>query len=84
MSADLISRLTSEGWRQRFTASGDRLKEAIRNYEWLGFEVMTVPLKELGYEGCTVCFDDESDDSVMIFTRKVRSPESDDPLAENG
>jgi hypothetical protein len=83
MSTDLISRLTSEGWRQQFTASGERLEEAIRNYEWLGFEVKTVPLKELGCEGCTVCFDDENDDSVMIFTRKVKSPDGDDPPTED-
>jgi hypothetical protein len=84
MSTDLIDRLTSEGWRQQFTASGEKLTESIRNYEWLGFEVKTVPLKELGCEDCSVCFDDESDDSVMIFTRKKQNPGSDDPLAGSG
>ena len=70
MGSELIDKLTSEGWVQQFTASGPRLQEAIENYEMLGFEVKTVPVSELGLNGCTVCFDDKNDATVMIFTRK--------------
>jgi hypothetical protein len=70
MDADSIDRLKSEGWVQQFTASGSRLQEAIENYRMLGFEVKTVPVKEVIQTDCTVCFDDENDDTVMIFTRR--------------
>ncbi len=70
MTADSVDKLKSEGWVQRFTSSGPRLQEAIENYRMLGYEVKTIPIKELDWNGCTVCFEDESDDTVMIFTRK--------------
>ncbi|UCC44264.1 MAG: hypothetical protein JSU65_14340 [Candidatus Zixiibacteriota bacterium] len=70
MVADLADKLRAEGWKERFTASGTRLREAIEEYRALGFEVKTVPVKELGADGCTVCFDDENDATEMIFTRK--------------
>lgn len=70
METDSVDKLKSEGWVQRFTASGSRLQEAIENYRMLGFEVKTIPIKELGGNGCTVCFEDETDDTVVIFTRK--------------
>jgi multimeric flavodoxin WrbA len=73
MSANLADKLKSEGWIQQFTASGDRLKEALDNYRTLGFEVKTVPVKELELDGCTVCFDGGPDETVMIFTRKKSS-----------
>jgi len=79
MGTELIEKLRAEGWEQQFTASGARLKEALDNYAWLGFEVKTVPVKELGCDGCTACFGDENDDSVVIFTRKVKES-SDDEL----
>ena len=78
MAAGLIDKLKSEGWIQQFTASGPRLQEAIENYEMLGFEVKTVPVKEVIQSDCTVCFDDESDDTVMIFTRKTSAAQVDD------
>jgi hypothetical protein len=71
MSNALLEKLKAEGWQQQFTASGDRLQEALENYRWLGYEVMTVPVKDLGCDGCTICFDDENDETVMIFTRKI-------------
>jgi len=71
MGSELADKLESEGWIQQFTASGARLQEAIENYQMLGFEVKTVPVKELGQNGCTVCFDDEHDKTMMIFTRKT-------------
>ena len=74
MGAESIDRLKAEGWVQRFTASGARLEEAIENYHMLGYEVKTIPVKELDEDGCTVCFEDESDDTVMIFTRKKSHP----------
>ena len=70
MAADSVDKLKSEGWVQQFTASGPRLQEAIENYRELGFEVKTIPVKELDSDSCTVCFEDESDDTVMIFTRE--------------
>ena len=70
MSSDLSEKLKLEGWIQQFTASGSRLQEAIENYEMLGFEVKTVPVGELDQNGCNVCFEDENDATVMIFTRK--------------
>lgn len=71
MSNALLEKLKAEGWQQQFTASGDRLQEALDNYRWLGYEVKTVQVKDLGCDGCTICFEDENDETVMIFTRKV-------------
>lgn len=71
MKANILEKLKGEGWLQRFTASGVRLKEAIDNYRDLGFEVQTIPLKILIDSGCTVCFDEENDQTMMIFTRKA-------------
>jgi multimeric flavodoxin WrbA len=78
MSSNLIDKLKAEGWTQQFTASGARLEEALENYRMLGFEVKTIPIKELGCEGCTVCFDDETETSVMIFTRPTGKLPDDD------
>lgn len=75
MGTDPIEKLKSEGWTQQFTASGPRLQEAIENYRMLGFEVKTIPVKELELEGCTICFEDGSDETVMIFTRKKTQEE---------
>ncbi len=70
METNPADKLKSEGWVEQFTASGSRLIEAIETYRELGFEVRTIPVKELECDGCTVCFDDENDDTAMIFTRK--------------
>jgi hypothetical protein len=70
VSDESVDKLKSEGWVERFTASGSRLEEAIDNYRRLGYEVKIIPVKELGGNGCTACFEDESDDTVMIFTRE--------------
>ncbi len=78
MTSNLIDKLKAEGWTQQFTASGVRLEEALENYRMLGFEVKTIPIGELGCEGCTICFEDESDASVMIFTRPTGKPQDDD------
>jgi hypothetical protein len=75
MEIDLFAKLKSEGWIQQFTASGTRLQEAIENYEMLGFEVKAIPIKDLNMDGCTVCFDDETDETMMIFTRKKSGDE---------
>lgn len=71
MGTGLIERLEAEGWVRQFTASGVRLQEAVENYRDIGFEVKTVPVKDLKLGDCTVCFDDENDETVMIFTRTV-------------
>ncbi len=83
MSNELIKKMAGEGWIQQFSASGDKLEEAIDNYTWLGFEVRTIPVKDLGCDGCTVCFGDENDDSAMIFTRKVRAGQDDELFSGN-
>ena len=70
MASDTLAKLLAEGWTQRFTASGVRLQEAIENYKALDLEVKTVPVKELGDDDCTACFDDENDRTMMVFTRE--------------
>ena len=83
MGVELINKLKTEGWQQQFSASSDKLKEAIDNYTWLGFEVKTVPIKELGCDDCTICFDDDNDDSMMIFTRKVKAGQDDELFSDD-
>jgi nucleoside-triphosphatase THEP1 len=78
MKTSLIDKLKAEGWAQQFSASGVRLEEAVENYRRLGFEIKTVPMKDLECDGCTICFDDEGDDSVMIFTRKAADQPGDE------
>jgi hypothetical protein len=61
-----------EGWTRRHSASGERLKEAVAEYEELGFEVRVVPVEETqGEEDCVECFGAvASEEPVMvIFTR---------------
>ena len=69
MGSELVDRLKAEGWVERFTASGARLTEAVDTYRELGLEVKTVPVNKLGLIGCTTCFDDPADETMMIFTR---------------
>lgn len=73
--SEVVDKLESEGWVRRFTASGTRLQEAVENYRDLGLEVKTVPVSELKSDGCSVCFDDENDGTVMIFTRRMPDAE---------
>lgn len=80
----LQDKLKAEGWKQQFTASGVRLEEAVNNYRFLGFEVKAVPVKELSKDGCTICFHDENDVSMMIFTRKTSGQESNELFSDNG
>jgi len=82
MGFDIIESLRREGWEPRFSASGSRLAEAIENYKSLGFEIKTIPVKELIVDGCKICFDDESDQSAMIFTRKSGNTKKDDLFDE--
>ena len=78
MTSNLIEKLKAEGWTQQFTASGARLKEALENYRMLGLEIKTAPVQELGCDDCTICFDDATDTSVMIFTCPTGKPHDDD------
>ncbi len=84
MVVSLMDKLKADGWKQQFAASGARLEEALNNYRSLGFEVRTVPVKELSKDGCTICFDDESDESMMIFTRKTGDQQNDGLFSDNG
>lgn len=68
-----IEELNAQGWIQQFTASGARAREAVELYRLLGFEVKTIPINELDCNGCTLCFESENDDTVMIMTRDARS-----------
>jgi hypothetical protein len=70
MSSELRDKLRAEGWKEQFTASGARLEEAVETYRELGLEVKTVPVNELGLDGCTTCFEDPADQTMMIFTRE--------------
>ena len=74
----LMERLLRAGWRARFTANGARVEEAVENYRALGFEVKTVPFKDLKAGECTICFEDENDATVMIFTRETQTQSADD------
>ena len=76
MTYDILNKMKNDGWQLRFSASGGRLEEAVNNYKSLGFDVKTVLIKELGNDGCSICFDNESDNSAMIFTRKESNAES--------
>lgn len=78
MSSNLIEKLKAEGWTQQFTASGARLEEALETYRMLGFEIKTIPIQKLGCDGCTICFEDATDTSVMIFTRPTGKSVDDD------
>ena len=71
MENESIINPLSGGWVARFTASGRRLEEAIKNYRQLGFEVKTISVKNLKGWDCSVCFEDENDQTEMIFTRKT-------------
>ena len=82
MTTDIFESLRDDGWEPRFSASGARLTEAIENYTNLGFEIKTVPVKELIADGCKICFDDESDQSAMIFTRGTGKTADDDLFDE--
>lgn len=73
MQSNLFDKLISDGWIQQFTVSGPRLQEAIENYRELGFEVKTVPAREIDTNDCNVCFENAADETMMIFTRKAES-----------
>lgn len=72
MGTDVIDRLKSAGWVPRFTASGTRLQEAIENYQQLGFEVKTIPAKDVAGDSCTECLDDKNEKTEMLFTRESK------------
>ncbi len=78
MAADSTNSLRTSGWTERFTASGERLQEAIDNYRALGFLVKTIPAEELAGNGCTECFTGEHDTTELIFTKPASPPEADD------
>lgn len=52
--------LQAQGWTQRFTAMGIRLKESIELYRQLGYEVHLEPAnlseEQLASEACRSCF----------------------------
>ena len=73
MQSDLFNKLIADGWTQQFTVSGPRLQEAVENYRSLGFEVKTIPAREIDTNSCNVCFEDAADETMMIFTRKAES-----------
>ena len=72
---ELLKQYQSEGWQMQFSASGERLREMVDNYEMMGLEVKTLSYTTAVCGGCTACFDDEngaSEPVMMILTRKAR------------
>jgi hypothetical protein len=63
--------LEQQGWTQRFTAIGVRLREAVDLYVQLGFEVHLEPAENatepLESEACRYCF--VTTQARTIFTR---------------
>ena len=78
MNVESFDKLAAVGWQQRFSASGTRLTEAIEEYRGIGFEIKTIPVTELPPSECSICFEDETDQSVMIFVRPAASPVADE------
>ena len=76
---ELLKRYQADGWQMQFSASGDRLREMVENYEMMGLEVKTLPYTSAVCGGCTICYDDVDDNNnsadkadtvMMILTRK--------------
>jgi hypothetical protein len=63
--------LQEQGWTQRFTAIGLRLKEAVELYRQLGYEVHLEPAdlsaEQLELEACKHCF--VTTQARTIYTR---------------
>ncbi len=77
MTAHRLAALQRDGWIARFTASGARLAEAVEEYRALGFSVKTIPAREAVENGCTECFQQEGDETMLILTRES-NPSPDD------
>jgi hypothetical protein len=77
MKTSIIDKLKTQGWKEQFTASGDRLDEAVDTYRRLGFDVTTIPLRALNRGGCDVCTKDENDNTMLIFTRENGNSDED-------
>ncbi len=75
MTTNRLAELERDGWVSRFTASGARLTEAVEEYRALGFAVKTIPAHEIQGEGCTECFQQEGDDTMLILTRESDATE---------
>lgn len=72
MNTDLRDRLLAEGWEERFSAAGARLKEAAELYLSLGYEVRIEDVVESAADGaCTSCFGVAGAEGPVgvIFTR---------------
>jgi len=63
--------LIREGWEKRFTADEPRLSEMVRQYEELGFEVLTEPV-EMSSEACSACMAADCGRTRTIYTRAVK------------
>jgi hypothetical protein len=69
--------LAAAGWEKRFVACEPRLSEMVDTYCEIGFEVHLEPLpskEEMDADsceanGCTACFDVDSERYRIIFTR---------------
>jgi hypothetical protein len=55
-----------EGWTKRFTASGEKLEEAVKNYQELGFLVRLVEPEPI--EACDGC-PGEPEGTLLILTK---------------
>lgn len=65
----LRQQLEKEGWEKRTVTNEPRLSELIELYEELDLEVKTIPSSPEDFEGCSICFDADSDRYRTIYTR---------------
>jgi hypothetical protein len=83
MDPELRTLLLSEGWEERFSASGSRLEEAADYYRSLGYDVRVEGLADVAAEGtCTRCFAEPGAEGPagVLFTRVAAVP----PAGEDG
>lgn len=84
MTGSLRERLLAEGWEERFSAAGARLRETADYYAALGYEVRIEDVVESAApDACTSCFAEGGAEGPVgvIFTRRgLSGGEADDDL----
>lgn len=81
MNPGLRDRLLADGWEERFSAAGDRVRETAEYYRTLGFEVRVEDVADVAAEdGCTSCFKVPGVDGPVrvVFTRAAGTPDPDE------
>ncbi|MFQ5606637.1 MAG: hypothetical protein ACE5GA_01720 [Candidatus Zixiibacteriota bacterium] len=72
--SQLLADYEVAGWTVRFGATGARIEEMAEMYRSMGLQVLTVPYSEAMCGGCTICFDNEDEPTMMILTRDTTAP----------